>query len=67
MPRKVREVLKLLKENGWTVSRQKGSHRQLKHSDKPGTVTVAGHDGDDLNPKTEESILKQAGIKPGRK
>lgn len=66
MPRKVREVLKLLKEDGWMV-RQKGSHRQLKHPDKLGTVTVAGDDGDDFNPETEESILKQAGIKLRRK
>lgn len=67
MPRKIREILKLLRGDGWTVDRQKGSHRQLRHPEKPGTVTVAGHEGDDLNPKTEESILKQAGIRAGRK
>ena len=67
MPRKIREMLKLLNAEGWIVTRQKGSHRQLKHPDKTGTVTVAGHEADDLNPGTENSILKQAGIKPGRK
>ncbi len=64
MPRKVREVLKILREDGWEVIRQRGSHRQLGHPEKRGAVTVAGHDGDDLHPKTEESILKQAGLKP---
>ncbi|MDP1833149.1 MAG: type II toxin-antitoxin system HicA family toxin [Geothrix sp.] len=50
MPRKIREMLKLLNDEGWVVTRQKGSHRQLKHPDKTGTVTVAGHEADDLNP-----------------
>jgi predicted RNA binding protein YcfA (HicA-like mRNA interferase family) len=39
---KVKEILKLLEENGWYVARTKGSHRQLKHSDKSGTVTLSG-------------------------
>jgi predicted RNA binding protein YcfA (HicA-like mRNA interferase family) len=57
---KVRDVLRLLANDGWQVVRQRGSHRQLRHATKPGTVTVAGKPGEDLHPKTLASILKQA-------
>lgn len=57
---KVRDILKLLRDDGWGLVRQKGSHRQFQHADKPGTVTVAGKPNDDLHPKTAASILKQA-------
>ena len=59
---KVREILKLLDKDGWRQVRQKGSHRQLQHDSKPGTVTVAGKSNDDINPKTLKSILRQAGL-----
>ncbi|WP_412534903.1 type II toxin-antitoxin system HicA family toxin [Methanosarcina sp.] len=41
----------------------KGSHRQYKHPNKPGRVTIAGHSGDYLAPGTLNSILKQAQLK----
>ena len=59
---KVREVLALLRKDGWYEARQKGSHLQLKHPTKRGLVTVAGHNNDDLHPKTLRSILRQAGL-----
>ena len=62
---KVREVVKLLEDDGWSVVRQRGSHRQFKHPSKPGLVTIAGKPGDDLAPGTLNSILKQAGLKEG--
>jgi predicted RNA binding protein YcfA (HicA-like mRNA interferase family) len=63
---KVREVLKLLEDSGWYFVRTKGSHRQLKHVNKPGTVTVAGKSSVDVPPGTLSSILKQAGLKKER-
>ena len=60
---KVREALKLLQEQGWVITRTKGSHRQFKHPDKPGIVTIAGKLSLDLTPGTQSSILKQAGLK----
>jgi predicted RNA binding protein YcfA (HicA-like mRNA interferase family) len=60
---KVRDVLKMLDEGGWRLDRTRGSHRQFKHSTKPGLVTVAGKPSDDLGPGTLNSILKQAGLK----
>jgi len=41
----------------------RGSHRQFKHSSKPGRVTVPGKPNDDLAIGTLGSILKQAGLK----
>ena len=61
---KVRDVLKLVKRDGWYLARTRGSHRQFKHDDKPGLVTIPGKPGDDLAPGTYNSILKQAGLKP---
>jgi predicted RNA binding protein YcfA (HicA-like mRNA interferase family) len=59
---KVREILRVLKNDDWSIVRQRGSHRQLQHNTKPGTVTVAGKPGDELHPKTEASIRKQASL-----
>lgn len=59
---KVREVIRILESDGWFVVRQKGSHKQFKHSAKKGTVTVSDHPGD-MKPEELRSIEKQAGIK----
>ena len=60
---KVRDVLKLVERDGWFLARTRGSHRQFKHADKPGLVTIPGKPSDDLAPGTYNSILKQAGLK----
>lgn len=60
---KVKEVIRLLEEDGWYVARTRGSHRQFKHESKPGTVTVAGKPNVEVPPGTLNSILKQAGLK----
>jgi predicted RNA binding protein YcfA (HicA-like mRNA interferase family) len=59
---KVRDIIRMVEQDGWIQVRQKGSHRQYHHPSKAGTVTVAGHPSMDLDPKTERSILKQAGL-----
>ena len=61
---KVRDVLRLLRNDGWYLARTRGSHQQYKHPSKPGLVTIAGGPNDDLGPATLNSILKQAGLKP---
>lgn len=60
---KVAEILQLLQQDGWFKVAQKGSHRQFKHASKLGRVTVPGKPSDDLAPGTQNSILKQAGLK----
>ena len=60
---KVKQILEQLKEDGWYIASVKGSHHQLRHPSKPGTVTVAGKPSLDIPPGTLASILKQAGLK----
>jgi predicted RNA binding protein YcfA (HicA-like mRNA interferase family) len=60
---KVREVIRLLEDDGWYLARTRGSHRQFKHPTKSGTVTVSGKPNVDIPPGTLNSILKQAGMK----
>ena len=61
---KVRDAIRQVESDGWRIVRQRGSHRQYKHSSKPGTVTIVGHPSQELAPKTLRSILVQAGINP---
>ncbi|MEQ8924697.1 MAG: type II toxin-antitoxin system HicA family toxin [Fulvivirga sp.] len=61
---KVKQLIKKLKEDGWYLVAQKGSHKQYKHPKKKGRVTVPDHGKNiDLARGTENSILKQAGLK----
>ena len=57
------ELLALLRREGWTIVRIKGSHHHLKHLTKPGLVTVP-HPKKDLPIGTVRSILRVAGIDP---
>ena len=60
---KVREVVRMLKSDGWYQVRMRGSHRQFKHFTKRELITAPGHLGDDLAIGTLNSILKKAGLK----
>jgi predicted RNA binding protein YcfA (HicA-like mRNA interferase family) len=64
---KVRDVIKMIEEDGWYLVVTRGSHRQYKHPTKPGRVTIAGHLNDDLAPDTLNSVLKQAQLPKPRK
>jgi len=59
----VREMLRILRDDGWYIHEQNGSHMQLKHPAKKGRVTVARHGKTDLRTGTVASILEQAGLK----
>ncbi|HEU5457427.1 MAG TPA: type II toxin-antitoxin system HicA family toxin [Terracidiphilus sp.] len=60
---KVRDVLRMIEQDGWYQVAQKGSHRQFKHPQKPGRVTIAGHPSQEMDKGTLNSILKQAELK----
>ncbi|MEJ2890764.1 type II toxin-antitoxin system HicA family toxin [Actinomycetospora aeridis] len=62
MARKVSEILSLIEADGWYLVATRGSHRQFKHPIKAGRTTVAGKPSDTLHPRTEQSILEQAGL-----
>jgi predicted RNA binding protein YcfA (HicA-like mRNA interferase family) len=61
---KVRELVRLVEEDGWVLTGFTGSHRQYTHPTKSGKVTIPGHPSTDLHPKTAKSILQQAGLRP---
>ena len=59
---KVRDIIKLLEQDGWRLARTRGSHRQFVHDTKRGKVTVAGHPSKEMAPGTLKNVLKQAGL-----
>jgi predicted RNA binding protein YcfA (HicA-like mRNA interferase family) len=63
---KVRDAIAAVEADGWYIDAVRGDHRQNKHPTKAGKVTIAGHPSDDLDPGTEASIFRQAGIKKPR-
>ena len=56
-----RELEKIIQADGWTAVKQSGSHKHYKHPSKSGKVTIPFHGHKDLNIKTVNTILKQAG------
>jgi predicted RNA binding protein YcfA (HicA-like mRNA interferase family) len=62
MPTKFRELVKLLKDDGWMFDHASGSHYTYKHPAK-GSLTVPFHGGNnEIAPGTLKNILKQAGL-----
>ena len=60
---KPREVQRRLEADGWReLPGGKTSHKQFKHPEKPGKVTVPFHPGD-INPVTLKNIEKQSGVR----
>jgi predicted RNA binding protein YcfA (HicA-like mRNA interferase family) len=63
LPMKYREFVRDLREDGWQLKSQEGSHQQWVHPSKPGKVTVAGHPNDEIPVGTLKAMRKQAGLK----
>ena len=57
-----RDVIKRLEADGWREVRQAGSHKQFRHGEKPGTVTVP-HPKAELGIGTLKSIERQSGVR----
>ena len=62
MPMSPKEMLTLLKENGFEKVNQNGSHVKLNNQETGRTVIVPYH-SKDLKKGLEQAILKQAGLK----
>ena len=56
------EVVRALEKDGWREVSSRGSHRNFKHPDKPGKVTVPMHGSRDLPMGTVRSIERQSGL-----
>ena len=39
---KVKDAIAKIEQDGWYLKRTKSSHRQFKHPNKSGTVTISG-------------------------
>ncbi|MEX2219478.1 MAG: type II toxin-antitoxin system HicA family toxin [Phycisphaerales bacterium] len=61
---KFRDLIRVLRDDGWVHIRTTGSHVHFKHPSKPGVVTVpaGGKESRDVAPGTLRSILRQAGL-----
>lgn len=57
-----REVIAMLKADGWELVAVEGSHCQFKHPSKKGKVTVK-HPCKDIPIKTIKSIENQSGLR----
>ena len=57
-----REVIKMLKADGWYEVNVEGSHHQYKHPTKTGRTTVK-HPDKDIPVKTLRRIEEQSGLK----
>jgi predicted RNA binding protein YcfA (HicA-like mRNA interferase family) len=64
MIKKVKEMIKIIEDDGWYLKTHSGtSHRQFTHPIKKGKVTINGKMSEDLDHFVVNSILKQAGLK----
>ena len=59
---KPQKLLSILQKTGWKITRQKGSHIQLKHDSKPNHLVTIPYHNKDLARGTLLSIIKQLGI-----
>ena len=57
MPLKIRELIKILKENDFVDRGGKGSHRNFLHP-SGAKITISGKLGDDAKPYQEKEVKK---------
>jgi len=62
VPKKYREVRIVLREAGWRLARQRGSHEVWIHPENPRLVIVAGKNSDTVAVGTLSSIRRASGL-----
>ena len=61
---KCSELFRMLKKDGWYIYREgKGSHKLMRHPEKPGEVLFADHGSNEVPKGTLNKVLKDAGLK----
>lgn len=63
MAMKVKEIISLLEENGWSLRRIRGDHRIYSKPGAKRPVVVPGNLNHDMKEGTYNSILREAGLK----
>jgi len=56
------ELIRLLKQHGWFVVSQKGSHLKMKHPKHEHTLIVPNHGAKEIGIGITQAILKQGKI-----
>ena len=56
------ELIRILKKDGWFVTRQTGSHMMMQHPIKSGQIVVPYHGANEVGKGLEKKIKKQAGL-----
>ena len=64
---KYAELFRILAKDGWFIIRQTGSHVIMKHTDKPGQLTVPNHNTKEVKKGLLTDLLKQAEIKTAKR
>ena len=59
---KCSELIRKVEKRGWTIIRQKGSHRIYEHPELEGLVVVPDHGSKEVGKGLAAKIMKQAGI-----
>lgn len=57
-----KKMCKILEARGWRLARISGSHHIFKHDQLGRQTTVPVHGNTDLKPKTQRSIMRDAGL-----
>ncbi len=60
---KYSELIRLLSQQGWTLSRSGGAHDIYKHQTIGGSIPIPRHYSKEVPPGTLNSIMKKAGLK----
>ena len=63
MALKVKDVIKLLEDSGWHLTRTRGDHRMFQKEGARRPIVVPGKLNDTLATGTLSSILREAGLK----
>jgi predicted RNA binding protein YcfA (HicA-like mRNA interferase family) len=57
-----KDMCRALEQRGWVLARVRGSHHVYKHPSGGLPVTVPVHGNRTLKPKTQRTIMKDAGL-----
>lgn len=59
-PVKASELMRILKQDGWYIIRQEGSHILMRHAIKPGLLSIPYHGAKEVGKGLLKDTLKKA-------
>ena len=58
----VRQLIRVLEQDGWVMVRCRGDHRQFRREGSRYVITIAGHSHDDVPAGTLRNIERLSGL-----